>query len=423
MISGLRPWTDRGAEPTGRPSLDALALLLTLQLAGMLLFSRLALWLVLPVMLLAALKRCARPHALGRVLALCGIPAGMLLASSLLHAESHPQLGKSLQFAAMAGCAWAILGLRDRLGVLRRGLELAAWALLAVAAWQVLGQGHARAFGTSNPIPFGNAGLLIAGTLLVLAVEAGPGRGRLRLGLAATAALLGAGLAGSRGGLLALPLWAGLVGLAWVRQVPRPGGRPPAHRRSVVLALMLMTAVLVGSAIALHPRTQLESHEPPAAGHAPGEIGQRLQMWALGRDALRDAPWAGHAWGEVLACGPRDAGLPRFHTPCPKLGPIRHLHNDFLSAAAVAGLPGLLALLGFWGAILWRCSTPLRRPGPLGPLALLPLGLSGSLLAFTLTDSLFGTVNGTMVYGLLMAWALALIDQPGAVQGGPRGTL
>lgn len=397
----LAAWGPAGAAAR-EPWLDAL---LVLQLAGLLVAGRLAIQLLPLLVLLAAADGRRRPRgSLVRALAF-GLPWLILALSGAAHGEPHPLAGKAAQFGAAGLLAWALAGRPDGSTVFFRGVTAGAWLALAVAAWQVGVQGLPRAEGNSNPIPFGNSALLMAAALGLRAAEAGPGR--RGPWLAAAAAAAGAcWLAGSRGGLLALPAWGLLAGWTWGR-----GHAASAWRRLGRLALAAGLALgLALLAFMLNPRTQREAPELAQAGTRahPAEIAARLQMLERGWAALQAAPWTGRPWRDLVDCGGGRPERPAFLEPCPPLEPVhRHLHNDPLSAAAQAGLPGLAAWLLFWALMLHATAQGLRR-GDLRLESLLAPGLALGVLAFTLTDSLHGTSNGAVAYGVWLAWALAL---------------
>lgn len=79
---------------------------------------------------------------------------------------------------------------------------------------------------------------------------------------------------------------------------------------------------------------------------------QRLRMWTVGGQILRQSPWFGIGPGNVKrVSAPYQTEAER------KDGPFGHLHNTFINAAVERGLIGLgslLVMLGVFAHLLWR---------------------------------------------------------------------
>jgi O-antigen ligase len=82
--------------------------------------------------------------------------------------------------------------------------------------------------------------------------------------------------------------------------------------------------------------------------------------------------------------------------------PLGHAHNYYLNVGAELGIPGLLAYLWLWVAILWQTLRALRRgPGWQRGLALGLLGAWTHLSAHNFFDNLY--VNNThLLIGALL---------------------
>ncbi|MEO8748523.1 MAG: O-antigen ligase family protein [Rhodanobacter sp.] len=164
---------------------------------------------------------------------------------------------------------------------------------------------------------------------------------RLMLLGAIVLAVYGALLTQSRGPLLAFVPALALL-LVW-------HARRTGHWRLVVLVLVGMGVGATVATYATHDELpeRFAAIGPAVATygdhqHTYGAVHERLEMWRAAWRALLEHPWAGigvgrfHAYvsGEIAA-GRSSASIGRYNQP----------HNQYLEAAANAGIPGLLVLL------------------------------------------------------------------------------
>lgn len=77
-----------------------------------------------------------------------------------------------------------------------------------------------------------------------------------------------------------------------------------------------------------------------------GSVGERLEMWHVASQALRDHPWAGVGLDQFGTYVRQQAAQGR---ASPEVAKYNHSHNEYLEWAATGGVPGLLVLLSIFG--------------------------------------------------------------------------
>jgi O-antigen ligase len=184
--------------------------------------------------------------------------------------------------------------------------------------------------------------LAVAVPLLVLGIRrAGSWQGRLLLGLALAADLLGVFFVYVRAGWLAAALGlGGMIALV------------PAIRRwalRLLPAIVLAVALLVGAVIdPTVVRNRLASEAP---------IGYRLQAWEIAWVAFRSSPITGagfNAFGEIAVS---QFGWDPHEVP----GQLPNTHNSYLFVLSSGGLLAIVPYVGIFLALLWRGLTFWRR--------------------------------------------------------------
>lgn len=303
--------------------------------------------------------------------------------------NSLPNIGDFLYFALVPLIALAVAPLAVR----RPAFKWLTWLffgsalLCAVVGAQGFFSSQARATAPDvSPIHFadlaimmgfmGLAGTLVAGLRWRLALLAGP--------LAGVAAAM---TSGTRAALPVALILAGLYGLFWVWKRPWP----LLAKLLVPVGLCVAVVLVFALAYTLGFTRPLEAFEPVLAllrGEMPSEpsAAYRVEMYVSGFRAFLDAPLFGHGWHAQLA-----AALP-YMSPMAQEGYAGELwgyiHNDALSLAVAAGLPGLVAyVLVLVAPVL----AALAAPGKADRSARLYLALTLSigLLASGATDVLF----------------------------------
>lgn len=281
------------------------------------------------------------------------------------------------------------------------GAALGAVTAGGVALHDTLVMGRGRAGGLMNPIKFGNLALFMGGVALIAMLQATRARSFLTMSVFLLAACLG-GLASvlsdTRGGWLAIPVVV-LVFATWA--LPVLGWRRLGL--GLVVVVSLGAAALMSNLLGMTDRIMqawLEWENYSATNRS--SVGQRLNMWLLALDMIREAPWLGQ--GDA-AFGLRTEQL-HAQGALSFVGDFNHPHNDLLNAwvkhGMVAGISMLIALLApaFW---FWHRS---RAASQLAWCALAGLLLCVCLLVFGQTQVMLGSKSVTMTY---FAWLAALL--------------
>ena len=124
---------------------------------------------------------------------------------------------------------------------------------------------------------------------------------------------------------------------------------------------------------------------------------ERLAHWQTAGEMIRYHPWTGVGFSNYEPAYPQYALM---NWPIP----LGHAHNYYLNVGAELGIPGLLAYLWLWVAILWqtlRARSVRRGLGWQRGLALGLLGAWAHLSAHNLFDNLY--VNNThLLFGALL---------------------
>lgn len=81
-----------------------------------------------------------------------------------------------------------------------------------------------------------------------------------------------------------------------------------------------------------------------------------------------------------------------------------HMHNEVLENLSIKGLFGIVSLIGLYLSLIYSAFRPLRNP------ALLSVGLS--LIIYGLSDVIFFSTEGTLLYCLAIIFSVAIVRQP-----------
>jgi O-antigen ligase len=294
-------------------------------------------------------------------------------------------------------------------GALWAGVAAGGIAAGLFAGWQVVQLGEPRAYGSTNPIQYGNISLVL-GVLCLAGLGWATSRRRARwwtslLLAGAAMGVLGSIFTGSRGSWIALP-----VALAVVYKFHGDGIKR-RYLAGICVALTGIFAVMYsipGSGMQQRvAEVTTETDGYFAAGNANTSIGARFEMWRTGLMIYPERPWLG--WGkqgyiqrklELVATGDV-AAFTSEHT---------HLHNEYLDALVKRGLPGLLVLLVLYGVPLALFAKRLHRPAASngGPYAIAGVLLIVCYLFFGLTQAFLTHNNGVMILAFMVAilWSL-----------------
>ena len=162
-----------------------------------------------------------------------------------------------------------------------------------------------------------------------------------------------------------------------------------------VMVLAVMTTAYVGSE---NFRTRIDEIATDFRQWRPGardatSVGQRIEFYRTTLAIIEDHPLLGVGTGGFTrAFAERIRGTPAMATENP--------HNDYLLMAAQAGLPGMLLLIGFYGAT-WRYASRLesRFYRDLLRGVVITLGVGG----------IFNSLLFDHTEGLLLGWFVGLL--------------
>jgi O-antigen ligase len=286
----------------------------------------------------------------------------------------------------------------------------------AIALYERVVLGHARASNGMNAIPFGNLALLLGGLSLLAALwclRRGEARRRWLLGLALVAAVAGGCgslLSGTRGGWVALPLLLLLVYRA---------ARPLLPKRYTLAPAVALLLILIG--VASHPQSGVSARLGMAVGEVQEywkggaretSVGLRFEMWRTAWLLFRERPLVG--WGEGGVVQGRDALVARGEVHA-DVARFEQLHSDLFDTAARRGLVGLAALLLLYGMPLWlfwrRLPGQDVEPG-VQVLAAAGMMIPVAFIDFGLTQTMLRDPRGLSGYlGLCVLYWVALRHQ------------
>jgi O-antigen ligase len=264
------------------------------------------------------------------------------LALAALFAVGGPsplaRLGKGLMPVIVAVAAWHTV--RPAAGTRAVAVLLAAGgvaAAIGTVAWLAAGATlAARARGLSGHyMTYAGQMLLVTATAAGIALSVASRRWRLA---AAAVTVLGVLALGAT---LTRSAWIGLVvALAVILAFTRP--------RALVLLVVAVGLVIGFASGAL--RERLLSIVDP---HHPWNR-QRLLMWQAGLAMFRDHPLTGVGLQDLHAL------YDRYRLPG-ATEPAGHLHNTLIQIAATMGVPGLMAFVWLYGAMLASAARGLGR--------------------------------------------------------------
>ena len=288
-------------------------------------------------------------------------------------------------------------GVNERL--LRIACSLGAVAALAAGLWFMHVSGGTRAANNfTNAIPYGDIALLL-GVLPLYSVsrrhESGWMNGLAIVG--AVAGLAASVLSASRGGWVALPLFAILLRMPWRAWLS-------------LLVLIVLTGLLLAQFDPMFAsRFQAASSDLQllAAGNRDTSIGVRTQLWQSSLHVFTQHPIWGVGKGllkHTLATLEQQGMITSLAST------YAHAHNELISGLAETGLIGGVLLLSLYGApalLFWRYrNSPYPR---VAGIARMGLALAGGFFIFGWTEVLFIVAMTTSIYAMLMVSLLGML--------------
>jgi len=263
-----------------------------------------------------------------------------------------------------------------------------------------------RVEGPTNPIYFG--GITLAFSLMLLPRVADPETAMGERVMMAGAVILGltaSAISGSRGA------WLALIPMLMVYLFTLGSRQTTAWRFGVPLALLLVAATLtLLPGVPLGHRIVEAFESFSASGDEilrDDTLAVRWAMWQLSFEQLREAWIFGlgpDGFRAALEKAVAQGRLPDWFLE------YHHPHNQFISAALIAGVPGLLTLVLLFGvsirrfALLWQ--TGLQRTRLIGWSGLAAISV---VVVMSLSESIFQRNSGIVWFALFMAAGHALV--------------
>ncbi len=335
----------------------------------------------------------------------------------IAQADPSEQLGRAdrpIKYFLGAICLFYVTVFPPQAKALLTGLVVGCLGAGAIALWEVVGQGDARASGGTNAIQYGNLALCMAAMLALYggALWSQLSRARRALGLLAVAAALNASvLSQSRGGWLALLLALPLA-LVWLY----------FHRRDMfrVIGFSMLTVVAVvvalnsGSMLKRFDIMEQEMHTYDQRGDAQSSVGQRLEHWRFAWSTVRERPLLGWGFKGYMEEKAKRVAAGQYGE---SIAEYKFVHHEFLDQWVKLGITGPLVLLLFY-ALPFAMFLPLKRrmhsyqrdvERGMHALALRLCGCCVPVLyvGFGLTQVFFAHNSGIMfyVFMLMLLWA------------------
>jgi O-antigen ligase len=260
----------------------------------------------------------------------------------------------------------------------------------------------------ANPIPFGNFALLF-GVLSLLLIFSG--KENNHFGWVKVLSILGfiSGIytsvaSGTRGGWVAIPFFLLIVWKFF-------GPRNKLVSYALAIAIVVVMPLLAYFVPAISERLAIgisEAHSflsrtgPWSSGDVSTSIGIRLDMWSAGIDAFRLAPLFGLGFTGFNEFLHHRIELGLTHPDIEALG-FKHLHCEVITTAAKIGLMGLFALAILWvGGIRWFLRDITKNVSTGKIFRAMGLITFTAMIAYSMTDSMFGMTLHPMVYAMLL---------------------
>ena len=314
-----------------------------------------------------------------------------------------------LLFCTVSSRSLALVGWGCAAGAVGAG----AWAFISGinASW-----GDLNRLGNyyTNPIPFGNTALLL-GFLAVLSIRWDTGLARRFSIPLKLFALLAGGyasyLSGTRGGWLALPLFAWLVAanFGWMRH---------RARLAIVGAVLVVGVAALFSTHVVQQRlrdTASDLHQLEH-GNADTSIGLRLQLWNASSHLFLQNPVLGVGKGKLESSLQT---LANNHEASQAIVNER-AHSEFFSTIAELGTFGIACLLLlYWGPLAYFLRHRRSADATVSTAAYCGIAVSGSAIIFGLSIDILSSVMNVALIALLWATMMAIIHRGTRTESAP----
>jgi O-antigen ligase len=259
-----------------------------------------------------------------------------------------------------------------------------------------------------SPIPFGNFALLFGVlSLLLISLENETNRSSWVKWIGAVGFISGiytSVASGTRGGWVAIPFF---ILIIWASFGPRRKSTSYAVLIAILVAIPLiayLTPAISGRLAegVAEAQSYLARTTRWTAGETATSIGIRLDMWTAGLDAFRSAPVFGLGFAGFNEFLHHRIEMGLSHTEL-EAGEFKHLHCEIVTTAAKLGLMGLFALVVLWvGGIRWFLREVAKNTSDGKMFRVIGLITFTAMIAYSMTDSMFGMTLHSMVYALLL---------------------
>jgi len=321
----------------------------------------------------------------------------------------HRMLDKVARFILIIPIYWIVRSY----GISASKILICISASVLAAGFEAFSQfsnGIERVSGVSipNPIPFGNFALLfgVLSILLIFSQKEGGESGWPKwVGVAGFLAGIFTSVAsGTRGGWVAIPVFI-LIYWRFFGSGNKLFSYMVAMIVVVVMPLMAYFVPAISDRLALgisEAQTFIFRTSLWTIGESSTSIGIRLDMWAAGIDAFRSAPLFGLGFTGFNEFLHQRIEMGLTHPDLMVLG-FKHLHCEIVTTAAKIGLMGLLALAILWvGGVRWFLPDIAKKGSNGKVFRVMGLITFTAMIAYSMTDSMFGMTLHPMVYALLL---------------------
>jgi len=260
----------------------------------------------------------------------------------------------------------------------------------------------------SSPIPFGNFALLFGVlSLLLISSENESNRSALVKWIGVVGFISGiytSVASGTRGGWVAIPFF---ILIIWAFFGPKLKSTSYAVLVAILVAIPLIAYLTPAISDRLaegvaEAQSYLSRTTRWTSGETATSIGIRLDMWRAGLDAFRSAPAFGLGFGGFNDFLHHRIEMGLSHSDL-ETTEFKHLHCEIITTAAKLGLMGLFALVILWvGGIWWFLRDVSKNTSDGKIFRVMGLLTFAAMIAYSMTDSMFGMTLHSMVYTMLL---------------------
>jgi len=260
----------------------------------------------------------------------------------------------------------------------------------------------------SSPIPFGNFALLFGVlSLLLISSEKETSRSAWVKWIGAVGVISGiytSVASGTRGGWVAIPFF---ILIIWAFFGPKRKSTSYAVLIAILVAIPLIAYLTPAISDRLaegvaEAQSYLSRTTRWTSGETTSSIGIRLDMWTAGLEAFRSAPAFGLGFAGFNDFLHHRIEMGLSHSDL-ETTEFKHLHCEIITTAAKLGLMGLFALVILWVGGIWWFLRDVSKNTPDGKIfRVMGLLTFAAMIAYSMTDSMFGMTLHSMVYTMLL---------------------